>query len=121
MRIKPDNRKVSGHFYVWSVPGMVPPVPQEHPGHPSKNAPPVPKDRAVFSSTFLVVSRFRMFLNDEIQKHYKKRFAKQIVSKSFYKKIDQKSKTDCFSILFHHVLGRFSVRGDQKHTKSIEK
>jgi hypothetical protein len=50
MRIKPDNRKVSGHFHVRSVPGMVPPVPQEHPGHPSKNAPPVPKDRAVCKS-----------------------------------------------------------------------
>ena len=26
---------------------MAPPVPQEHPGHPRQNAPPVPKDRAV--------------------------------------------------------------------------
>jgi hypothetical protein len=40
MRIKPDNRKVSGHFYVRSVPGVAPPVPQDRPGHPSKNAPP---------------------------------------------------------------------------------
>jgi hypothetical protein len=73
-----------------------------------------------FSSTFLVLSRFRVFLSDEssetLQKTFcNKRFAKNIVSKSFYKKIDQKSKTDFFSILFYHVFGRFSVRGVQKH------
>jgi hypothetical protein len=39
------------------------------------------------------------------------------VSKSFYKKIDQKSKTDFFLDLFYHVFGRFSVRGVQKHDK----
>jgi len=32
-----------------------------------------------------------------VQKHYKKRFANKIVSKSFKNKIDQKSKTDFFS------------------------
>jgi hypothetical protein len=52
-----------------------------------------------------------------VQKHNKKRFTKKIVSKSFYKKIDKKSKTDFFSILFYHVFGRFSVRGVQKHGK----
>ena len=56
-----------------------------------------------------------------VQKHYKKRFAQTIVSKSFYKKIDQKSKTDFFSIFFYHVFGRFSVRGVQKHEKKISK
>jgi hypothetical protein len=56
-----------------------------------------------------------------VQKHYKKRFAKKIVSKSFYKKFDQKSKTDFFSIFFYHVFGRFSVRGAQKHDKKIPK
>jgi hypothetical protein len=35
-----------------------------------------------------------------VQKHYKKRFAKQNVSKSSYKKIDQKSKTDFFLDFF---------------------
>jgi hypothetical protein len=45
-----------------------------------------------FSSTFFVLSHFRVFfLAMGVQKHYKKRFTKKIVSKSFYKKIDQKS------------------------------
>jgi hypothetical protein len=39
------------------------------------------------------------------------------VSKSFYKKIDKKPKTDFFSIFVYHVFGRFSVRGVQKHDK----
>ena len=57
-----------------------------------------------------------------VQKHYQKRFAKKIVSKQIYKKFDQKSKTDFFSIFFYHVFGRFSVRGVQKHDKKhIEK
>jgi hypothetical protein len=52
-----------------------------------------------------------------VQKHYKKRFTKKIVSKSFHKKIEKKSKPDFFSVLFYHVFGRFSVRGVQKHDK----
>jgi hypothetical protein len=69
-----------------------------------------------FSSTSFVLSRFRVF-----QKHYKKRFAKKIVSKGFYKKFDQKSKTDFSSKFFYHVFGRFSMRGVQKHDKKISK
>jgi hypothetical protein len=46
-------------------------------------------------------------------------FCKKIVSKSLYKKFDQKSKTDFFSIFFDHVFGGFSVRGVQKHDKKI--
>jgi hypothetical protein len=57
-----------------------------------------------------------------VQKHYKKRFANKIMSKSFYKKFDQKSKTDFFSKMFYHVFERFSMRGVQKHDKkNIEK
>jgi hypothetical protein len=56
-----------------------------------------------------------------VQKHYKKRFAKKIVSKRFYKEIDKKSKTDFFSISFYHIFGRFSVRGVQKHHKKYRK
>jgi hypothetical protein len=41
------------------------------------------------------------------------------VSKSFYKKIDKKPKTDFFLNFFNHVSGRFSVRGVQKHDKKI--
>jgi hypothetical protein len=54
-----------------------------------------------------------------VQKHYKKRFTKKIMSKSFYKKIDKKPKTDFFSVLFYHVFGRFSVRGVQRHDKNL--
>jgi hypothetical protein len=46
---------------------------------------------------------------------------KKIVSKSFYQKIDKKSQTDFFSVLFYHVFGRFSVRGVQKHDKKSRK
>jgi hypothetical protein len=53
-----------------------------------------------------------------VQKHYQKRFTKKILSKRFYKKIDQNSKTIFLSILF---LGRFSVRGVQKHDKKMSK
>jgi hypothetical protein len=40
------------------------------------------------------------FLAMGVQKHYQERVTKQIVSKSFYKQFDQKSKTDFFSNLF---------------------
>jgi hypothetical protein len=56
-----------------------------------------------------------------VQKHYKKRFAKAVLSKGLYKKFDQKSKTAFFSISFHHVFGRFSVRGVQKHDTKYRK
>jgi hypothetical protein len=50
-----------------------------------------------------------------VQKHYKKRFAKKIVSKSFYKKFDQKSKTDFFS---NFVLSRFWAFLDEGSSKT---
>jgi hypothetical protein len=55
-----------------------------------------------------------------VQKHYNKRFTKKIVSKSFYKKIDKKSKTDFFLFLdarcfFITFLGD-SRRGEFKNT-----
>jgi len=53
-----------------------------------------------------------------VKKTQQKTFYKKIVSKSFYKKIDQKTKTDFFSIFFITFLGRFSVRGVQKHEKN---
>jgi hypothetical protein len=75
-----------------------------------------------FSSTFFCYRVFGCFLAMGVQKHYKKRFTKQIVSKSFYNKFDQKSKTDFFLDFFYHVFGRFSMRGVQKHDKTnIEK
>jgi hypothetical protein len=58
---------------------------------------------------YRVVGRFPAM---EVQRHYQK-----IVSKQKYKKIDKKSKTALFSVLFitYHVVGRFSARGGQKH------
>jgi hypothetical protein len=41
----------------------------------------------------------------------------KIASKSFYKTIDKKPKTDFFSICFINFFGRFSVRGVKKHDK----
>jgi hypothetical protein len=59
----------------------------------------------------MVLSLLRVFLSDgSYKKQTKKVFAKQIVSKNFTTKIDQKSKTDFFSICFYHVFGRFLVR-----------
>jgi hypothetical protein len=73
-----------------------------------------------FSSTsFCIIAFSSAFLAMGVQRHYKKRFAKTVVSKSFYKKFDQKSKTDFFSVIFFHVFGRFPMRGDQKHDKKI--
>jgi hypothetical protein len=50
-----------------------------------------------------------------VQKHYKKRFTKKIVSKSFYKKFDQKSKTDFFS---NFILSRFWAFLDEGSSKT---
>jgi hypothetical protein len=46
---------------------------------------------------------FGCFAAMGVQKHYKKTFCKKVVSKSFYKQIDKKFKTDfcrfCFTFL----------------------
>jgi hypothetical protein len=49
-----------------------------------------------------------------VQKHYKKRFTKKIVSRSFYKKIDQKSKTDFFSNFVLSLFWTFLDEGSSK-------
>jgi hypothetical protein len=49
-----------------------------------------------------------------VQKHYKKRFAKKIMSKKFYKKFDQKSKTDFFSKRFLSRFWAFLDEGSSK-------
>jgi hypothetical protein len=59
-----------------------------------------------FSSTFFVLSRFRVFFSDGSSKTQQKTFYKKIVSKSFY---------NCFD-----VFGRLSVRGVQNTTKNIK-
>jgi hypothetical protein len=53
--------------------------------------------RCQFFLDFFLNRGFGCFSAMGVPKHFKKRFAKQIVSKGFYKKIDQKSQTDFFS------------------------
>jgi hypothetical protein len=54
-----------------------------------------------------------------VQKHYKKRFTKKNVSKSFYflQNNRQKIQNRFFVGFVYHVFGLFSVRGVQKHQK----
>jgi hypothetical protein len=61
---------------------------------------------SVFPRIFFL-SRFRVFLSDGSSKTLKKTFCKKIVSKSFYKKFDKRSKTDFFSQFVYHVFRRF--------------
>jgi hypothetical protein len=70
-----------------------------------------------FSSTSVVLSRFRVFFSDGSSKTLQKTFYKKNRVENCLQKFDQKSKTDFFSILFYHVFGHFSVRGVQKHDK----
>jgi hypothetical protein len=71
-----------------------------------------------FLDFFLFYRVFGCFSAMGVQKHYKKRFTKTIVSKSFYQKFDQKSKTDFFSILF---LSRFWAFLDEGSSKTRQK
>ena len=57
-----------------------------------------------FSSTFLVLSRFQVFLSDGSSQTLQKTFYKKIVSKSFYQKIDKKIPNRLFLDFF---LSRF--------------
>jgi hypothetical protein len=60
----------------------------------------------VFPRFLLVFSRFRVFLSDGSSKALQKNVLKKIVSKSFYKKIDQNSyKTIFLDFLFWAFLG----------------
>jgi hypothetical protein len=56
-----------------------------------------------FSSTFLVLSRFQVFLGDG---------SSQTLQKTFYITRQKNPKTGCFSNFFYHVFGRFSVLGE---------
>jgi hypothetical protein len=73
---------------------------------------------SVFPRLFLFYRVFGCFSAMGVQKHYKKRFTKKIVSKSFYKKIDQKSKTDFFS---DSLLSRFWAFLDEGSSKTRQK
>jgi hypothetical protein len=75
------------------------------------------KSMSVFSRFFSVLSRFRVFFSDGSSKTLKK-----IVSKSFYKKFDQKSKTDFFSVFVFSRFWAFLDEGSSKtRYKNIEK
>jgi hypothetical protein len=58
-----------------------------------------------FPRLFLFYRVFGCFSAMGVQKHYKKRFAKKLVSKSFNKKFDQKSKTDFSRFVLITFLG----------------
>jgi hypothetical protein len=73
-----------------------------------------------FSSIFLFYRVFGCFSAMGVRKQYKKRFAKQIVSKSFYKKYDKKPKTYIF---LRFILSRFWAflgEGSLKHDKKYQ-
>jgi hypothetical protein len=74
-----------------------------------------------FSSTFFVLSRFRGFLSDGGLKTHKKTFCKKHRVEKFLQKIRPKiqNQNRFFLDFFNHVVGRFSVRGVQKHDKKI--
>jgi hypothetical protein len=73
---------------------------------------------SVFPRLFLFYRVFGCFSAMGVQKHYKKRFTKKIVSQSFYKKFDQKSKTDFFS---KFILSRFWAFLDEGSSKTRPK
>ena len=73
-----------------------------------------------FSSTFFVLSRFRVFLSDGSSKTLQKTFCKKNRVEKFLQKIRPKIQNRrLLDFFFNHVFGRFSVRGVQKHDKNI--
>jgi hypothetical protein len=62
-----------------------------------------------------------VLLSDGSSKTQQKTVYKKDRVEKFYKKIDKKSKTDCFSKFCYHVFGRFSVTGDLKRDKKSHK
>jgi hypothetical protein len=73
-----------------------------------------------FSSTFFVLSRFRVFFSDGSSKTLQKTFYKKNRAEKFFTKNSTKNPKPTFSrILFYHVFGRFSMRGVQKHDLTL--
>jgi hypothetical protein len=69
-----------------------------------------------FSSTFFVLSRFRVFFSDGSSKALQKTFYKKIVSKSFYQKVRPEVQNRLFLDFF---LSRFWVfLGDEGSSKT---
>jgi hypothetical protein len=73
------------------------------------------------SSTFFVLSRFRVFFSEGVQKHHKKRFRKKSCRKVFTKNSTKNPKPTFSRIFCYHVFGRFSMRGVQKRDKKYRK
>jgi hypothetical protein len=67
-----------------------------------------------FSSTFFVLSRFRVFFSDGSSKALQKTFCKKYRVEKFLPKNRLKTQNRLFLDFFYHVFGRFSVRGVQK-------
>jgi hypothetical protein len=74
----------------------------------------------VFLRLLIFYRVFGCFSAMGVQKHYKKRFAKNNVSKGFLQKNRPKIQNRFFSDFFNQVFGRFSVRGVQKHDKKYQ-
>jgi hypothetical protein len=74
-----------------------------------------------FSSTFFVLSHFRVFFSDGSSKALQKTFYKKNRVEKFLQKIRPKVQNRLFAIFFYHGFGRFSVRGVQKHDKKYRK
>jgi hypothetical protein len=78
---------------------------------------------SVFPRLFMFYRVFGCFSAMGVQKHYKKRFTKKIVSKSFYKTFDQKSKNRlflvfCLSRFWAFLEGRSKTRLKKYRKKS---
>jgi hypothetical protein len=73
-----------------------------------------------FSSTFFVLSRFRVFLSDGSSKTHKKTLYKKHRVEKLFTKIRPKIQNRFFLDFFNHVFGRFSVRGVRKHDKKYQ-
>jgi hypothetical protein len=74
---------------------------------------------SVFPPLFFCFIGFRAFFSDGSSKALQKTFYKTIASKSFCKEIDKKKTPDFFCVSFITFLGRFSLRGVQKHGKKL--
>jgi hypothetical protein len=70
------------------------------------------------SSAFLFCRVFGCFSAMGVQRHYKNLFTNKIVSKSFYKKFDQKPKTDFFLGFLFITFLAFLGEGSSKQSTS---
>jgi hypothetical protein len=72
-----------------------------------------------FSSTFFVLSRFRVFISDGSSKALQKNVLQKDRVEKFLQKSRPKLQNRFFLGFVYHVFGRFSVRGVQKHDSLV--